>query len=336
MRDDENKKLGEAPDEEKENKDEKSSENNAENKDDAPSQNGKGKKPFADLAQRLITAVFIAVLYVGFILLSFLVDKHFYDALVVLLMVLASFEFVRAISLRFPRPIEIFAYINIVVGYVAFKAIDTMRGSGGITSFFGVLALTFIACIVFNMFSKKHTISNVISTLFVLIYPVAIMTYLLALNYLGEHSHVAILFAFGVTTLVDSMAYFVGSIVRGPKLCPTISPKKTISGAIGGLLGGLLGGYIISVFAQFNFVGCVPIYADPVANILNFLFLGLGTSVFCQIGDLISSYIKRACGIKDFGKILKGHGGFMDRIDGVIIAAVFIFIFFNVLRFVVL
>ena len=70
MRDDENKKLGEAPDEEKENKDEKSSENNAENKDNAPSQNGKGKKPFADLAQRLITAVFIAVLYVGFILFS--------------------------------------------------------------------------------------------------------------------------------------------------------------------------------------------------------------------------------------------------------------------------
>ena len=59
--------------------------------------------------------------------------------------------------------------------------------------------------------------------------------------------------------------------------------------------------------------------------------LGLGTSLFCQIGDLISSYVKRACKIKDFGNFLKGHGGFMDRIDGLIISAVFLYIYFTIL-----
>ena len=183
------------------------------------------------------------------------------------------------------------------------------------------------------MFSKNHTINNVISTLFVMIYPVTIMIYLLALNYLAlrQYSSVAIILAFGVTTLVDSMAYFVGSLVRGPKLCPTISPKKTISGAIGGLIGGIGGGLIVMVFANFGLFYCAPISSVPALNVMHFIFLGLGTALFCQIGDLISSYIKRACQIKDFGTLLKGHGGFMDRMDGVMVSAVFIFIYFTIL-----
>lgn len=314
---------------------------NDENKNNIISQpeNGSGdggdKRRPSNLKQRLLTAVFIAVLYVAPILLSIYVHEIFYDALIVFLMLVASYEFSRAISVRFAKPINLFVVANIVVGYTVFKLVDMFMGGGGITSFFGVLALTFIACIVYNMFSRRYNINNVVSTLFVMIYPGAIMTYLLALNYLGGYSVVAIIMAFGVTTLTDSMAYFVGSTVRGLKLCPKISPKKTISGAVGGLIGGLAGGVIIYFFSQAGIVGCQPIVTATVPNFLYFLFLGLGTSLFCQIGDLISSYIKRACGIKDFGKILRGHGGFMDRIDGLIISSLFIFIYFTILGVVI-
>ena len=295
-----------------------------------PSQSG---KRFGDLKQRLITSALLAVLYVGSILLTIFVSPYFYDAFVVFMMVMASMEFARAVSNKFAKTITGFVYATIVLGYTAFSVVHNLHGSGGITSFYGVLALVFIACIVYNMCSKKFTINNVISTLFVMIYPVTIMAYLLALNYLPlrEYTPIAILFAFGVTTLVDSMAYFVGSIVRGPKLCPTISPKKTISGALGGLLGGIGGGLVIMAFANLGWFNCLPLSSNGVLNTLHFVFLGLGTAVFCQIGDLISSYIKRACGIKDYGTLLKGHGGFMDRMDGVIISAVFIFIYFTIM-----
>lgn len=299
----------------------------------APEPNG--KKERSNLQQRLITAVFIAVLYIAPILLGFYVSGLFYDALIVFLMFAASYEFSRAISVKFAKPINAFVFINIALGYVAFKLTDEFLGMGGVTSFFGVMAIVFIACIVYNMISSKYNITNVVSTLFVMIYPGAIMSYLIALNYLGSYSHVAIIMAFGATTLTDTMAYFVGSTVKGPKLCPKISPKKTISGAIGGLVGGIIGGVIIYFFAKYGVAGCEPILSATVPNVLHFLFLGLGTSLFCQIGDLISSYVKRACGIKDFGKILKGHGGFMDRIDGLIISSVFIFIYFTIVGIVV-
>ncbi|MBR2989011.1 MAG: phosphatidate cytidylyltransferase [Clostridia bacterium] len=302
----------------------------------APSENPepeKKSKPLSDLKTRLITAAFLAVLYVGGILLSIFVSHYFYDALVVFLMLMASTEFANAISGKFAKAMKWFVYATIVLGYSAFIFVHIAHGSGGITSFFGVLALVFIASIVYNMFSRKHTINNVISTLFVMIYPVTIMVYTLALNYLPlpQFSPMAIILVFGGTTLVDSMAYFVGSIVRGPKLCPTVSPKKTISGAIGGLIGGVGAALIIMVFGNLRILGCVPISTNTVINVIHFVVLGLGIAIFCQIGDLVSSYIKRACEIKDYGTLLKGHGGFMDRMDGVTVASVFVFIYFTIL-----
>ena len=184
------------------------------------------------------------------------------------------------------------------------------------------------------MMNPKLNINNAVITLFVMIYPETILTYLLALSYLGDFSPVAIIMAFGATTLTDTMAYFVGSIFRGPKLCPHISPNKTVSGSIGGLFGGIIAGIVIWVFAEFGIFNCVPIVYSGVANFFHFVILGFITAISCQMGDLISSYIKRQCKIKDFGNILRGHGGFMDRIDGLIISAVFIYAYFTVVRIV--
>ena len=319
------------------------------NLEQTPVDNGgdnNGKRKRSNFHVRTLTAVFIAVLYVAPILLGIYIYDIFYDALVVFLMVVAAFEFSRAIAIKYSKPVNFFVYANIVVGYAAFKLVSEIgRGQGGITAFFGVLAVTFIACIVFTMCSKNYEVGNAISTLFVMIYPTTIMVYTLGLAYFmpestsditglsvfGAQSLNAILLLFICTTLTDTMAYIVGSTVKGPKLCPKISPKKTISGAIGGLVGGTFGGVIVYLLAKYGALGCAPITAAVVPNVLHFLVLGLGTSLFCQIGDLISSYVKRSCGIKDFGNFLKGHGGFMDRIDGLIISAVFLYIYFAIL-----
>ena len=111
----------------------------------------------------------------------------------------------------------------------------------------------------------------------------------------------------------DSAALFVGMALGKHKLAPRVSPKKTVEGAVGGLLGGMLGMVIFRII--FFLVTEVQL------NIAWCLLLGLAGAVMGQLGDLSFSAIKRECGIKDYGRLLPGHGGVLDRFDSVIFAS---------------
>jgi phosphatidate cytidylyltransferase len=115
-----------------------------------------------------------------------------------------------------------------------------------------------------------------------------------------------ILFLFAVVWATDILAYFVGRAVGGPKLAPAISPGKTWSGAIGGLVGGIAAG--IAVAAVFGEIG-LPI-----------VLVGAVLSVVSQLGDLFESGVKRRYGVKDASGLIPGHGGMMDRVDGLVAA----------------
>lgn len=107
----------------------------------------------------------------------------------------------------------------------------------------------------------------------------------------------------------DIGAYFAGRAIGGPKLAPSISPKKTWSGFFGGLIAAIIGSLILLRFSE-SFSIYMPI-------------LIVGTlSVASQIGDLFESWIKRRFDVKDSGQLIPGHGGIMDRVDGLIIVAV--------------
>ena len=84
---------------------------------------------------------------------------------------------------------------------------------------------------------------------------------------------------------------------------------------------------------SFSIGGMTMMFDSPWADVLNWIIIGIGSAVFCEMGDLLSSYVKRVCGIKDFGNVLAGHGGFMDRVDGLIISSVFIFAYMSVVSF---
>jgi phosphatidate cytidylyltransferase len=118
----------------------------------------------------------------------------------------------------------------------------------------------------------------------------------------------AILFLFAVVWATDIFAYFVGRSLGGPKLAPSISPGKTQSGALGGTLGGVVAGVAHAAFAG---LGNLPLLA-----LVAFLL-----SVVSQVGDLFESWVKRRHGVKDSGNIIPGHGGVMDRVDGLVAAA---------------
>lgn len=125
---------------------------------------------------------------------------------------------------------------------------------------------------------------------------------------------------FGVAVGGDTFAYFVGSAVGGPKLCPRISPNKTIAGAVGGLVGSVLVamavGRIFAAVAPDLGVN-VPLWADAL--------LGLVGGMAGQMGDLFASLVKRHCKVKDFGHIFPGHGGMMDRLDSVFFVAIVVY-----------
>ncbi|MBR2974394.1 MAG: phosphatidate cytidylyltransferase, partial [Clostridia bacterium] len=136
-------------------------------------------------------------------------------------------------------------------------------------------------------------------------------------------------FIFAVSALTDVFAYFVGILFGKHKLCPNISPNKTIEGSIGGLAGGLLGSALVYwVFEVWQIFGeglGLSIHGLSTPNlVIVYVAIGLIGSVLTQIGDLLASLIKRHCGIKDYGKILGAHGGVMDRLDGVMLNAVFV------------
>lgn len=120
----------------------------------------------------------------------------------------------------------------------------------------------------------------------------------------------------------DTFAYFTGLYLGRKKLCPGISPKKTIEGSIGGVLGSLLVCILYGIYLN-NLLD---------TNILSrhFIVLGVLTSIISQFGDLTASLIKRNYGIKDFGKIFPGHGGILDRFDSIIFAAPIVYYYISI------
>lgn len=278
---------------------------------------------------RSITAIFIAAVYIATILLSVYLNKIFYDLFVLAVAIGAGLEICRAIEKKFTPALDIFVILYVILGYVAFYLTEEYLAAGlGLAGYFGMLAILTLICFIYCGLNKSKTYRNAVSTLLAMVYPVTILVYMLGINYFSPAYHISgILLVFIVSCLTDTFAYLIGSLLKGPKLCPKISPKKTISGACGGLIGGMGGAMIVYAFAKFGVLHCRLFSSGQTVNVIHFLVLGLLGSVFNQIGDLVASYFKRKCDIKDYGSILPGHGGVLDRIDGMMFNAVIIYIY---------
>ena len=154
------------------------------------------------------------------------------------------------------------------------------------------------------------------------------ITYIRAMNFGNFYIWLVFIGAF----ITDSCAYFIGCRFGKHKLCPKISPKKTVEGAVAGVIGGGLAfvvfGVIVNLFFT-DFLGGGHIHLGRL------FLLGLIAAVMSEIGDLVASSIKRQFNIKDFGNILPGHGGILDRCDSIIMVAPVIFLFLYNINIVV-
>ena len=198
-----------------------------------------------------------------------------------------------------------------------------------------LIALSLSICLALAVFTFKAEmeLKDLLATIFSLIYPMALVSLAFALSReFPCGGTFAISFAIFLPVFSDTFAYLVGSTLGKRKLCPSISPKKTVAGAIGGLLGSVL--CAVTFFLLFDLYAVIPVgyvtFSDSVAvRAVVFVVLGIVGGILAEIGDLAASRIKRTMNIKDFGNIFPGHGGVLDRLDSIMFTLVMLFTAFT-------
>lgn len=190
----------------------------------------------------------------------------------------------------------------------------------GVEGVFMAYALFIAALFMIKTFFARYDFQSIAYTAFTGLYPQLFMVFLYKIACLpGQRlSLMMILLAVAAASGSDIFAYFVGSLMGKHKLCPALSPNKTVEGAVGGVLGGVL--CTLAVVLIFGEQEC-PLYVYALA--------GAVLAVFSQFGDLASSIAKRYFGVKDFGSLIPGHGGMLDRVCSIIFILPILFIFFK-------
>ena len=273
------------------------------------------------ILKKTLTGLLMLAVFIGFVLLTSLWDgqgQYFFDALVIIVLGLSTFEMVKCTRQK-GYNVEIIPLVIVVLGvYPAIKFL-------GYFGFFMVLVAGMILSFCFFVFDQRVKLKDMLMTLFIMLYPIApIMCVLQTMNAYGM---LPFLMACASAMLADTIAYYAGSAIKGPKIFPKISPNKTYSGSIIGLVGGVAGALIIyAMFEYANIPVNAPIkFSDVLPNpILFYSLMGLAIGVVSEIGDLFASRVKRELEIKDFSNLLGSHGGLMDRLDSIIFAVLFV------------
>lgn len=268
-----------------------------------------GRFNIKNLIQRVITGI------VGFGVLGLAIWLHGYylKAAVLIVSLIIEYEMIKTVRSTGVQPIA-----PVLYGFALFMwpVLEVTDLAGVFTLQMICVVLIFVTGIIFERFEFE----SIFTSIFMLYYPQLFFVFLYLIIDLGktdlELSRLLVIIAFAASTFTDIAAYFVGNFMGKTPLCPRISPKKTIEGALGGLCGGV--GAVLAVALIID-VGRVSIAA--------YILLAIILSVLAQIGDLAASVVKRRYKVKDFGSILPGHGGFLDRMDSTLFILPVLYIF---------
>lgn len=182
----------------------------------------------------------------------------------------------------------------------------------------------------------KVAFDSLMSTVFPMLYPGLFFSLIITLQDLDTRtaSTLALVLAFFIASVNDTFALFIGLRFGKHRLSPEISPKKSVEGAVAGLVASV-GFAVLAPVVTRSMSASFPemqaqLAAAPLPPLWAFALLGLVAGVLSQIGDLVASLVKRHCGIKDFGTIFPGHGGMLDRMDGILFCGVACYVFFKI------
>ncbi len=259
------------------------------------------------------TRTISGILLVIIIALTAIIGGDLLYGTVFLVSLIGLFELYRVGGIH-KTPLAIIGYIAAVVYFILLRFVD----GNHFTVFAVGLLIAVMAVYVFTF--PKYSTEKVIMAYFGVMYVPVMMSFMYQLRNYNEDGVYTFWLIFICSWACDTCAYLAGVICGKHKMAPVLSPKKTIEGAIGGVLGAALIGAIYGV-----------VIGDKLSGIDNapvlFAVIAAVGGLISMIGDLCASAIKRNYDIKDYGKLIPGHGGIMDRFDSVIITAPLIYYF---------
>ncbi|MCO4821661.1 MAG: phosphatidate cytidylyltransferase [Flavobacteriaceae bacterium] len=271
--------------------------------------------------KELVVRAFSGLLYVSLFVFA-LQSQH---ALIVLFFVfglISITEFNKLIKHTGISSYIIFCILYFVFAYWPL-VMSSKTGFTEAIQILHVLTIFVLLLLIKDLFSQKtlplFVTNKFINTTFYL--SSAFIFIILIANYYETYNPNILLGSFVIVWVNDTFAYLVGKNFGKQKLFASISPKKTVEGFLGGLLFACISSYFIAKFTH-------------TLDFTSWLILSIIVSVFGTLGDLIESKYKRQAGVKDSGVIMPGHGGLLDRLDSIIFAAPFIYLFLIILKYV--
>jgi len=271
--------------------------------------------------KEILVRSFSGLLYILLLLIS-LKFQYAVIALFFVFGLICMLELSRLIQLKSIIPYIIFIILYTVFGFWQL-ALTSSVGLDEATQILMVISIFVELFLIKDLFSEKtiplfKTKRFIITTFYL---SSAFVFLILIANYHKEYNPCILLGSFILVWTNDTFAFLVGKNFGKQKLFEKISPKKTVEGFLGGLFFSCIASYFIATFTEslsFN----------------SWLILSIIISVFGTLGDLIESKFKRQANVKDSGAIMPGHGGLLDRLDSIIFAAPFIYLFLRVFQYV--
>ena len=209
---------------------------------------------------------------------------------------------------------------SLLIPSLIFTAILPVFGFGTVWKLSLYLYSLLMFCVMVIKRQKLNVKDVAVAYSMTLLITLSLNTIIELRNWSGNYSNFYVLLALATSWMSDTGAYFSGKIFGKNKLCPDVSPKKTIEGAVGGVMSSVLANlFICFIFEKFLFNPEAYVNYPRVAILV---FFG---AIFSIIGDLCFSMIKRSYQVKDFGSVIPGHGGVLDRFDSVIFVAPFVY-----------
>lgn len=262
--------------------------------------------------KRVVSGIVLVIIIVAVLMLG----GPYLFAFNLLIAGIAFFELTKAMKVRGnqtkPCLIEYFGLLGVIGYYLIVYFANTQ------TYIMLSITLTIVAILFVYVFTfPKYEANQIIATVFSFIYAPIMLSYLYMTRCLDYGIYIVWLI-FISSWICDTCAYFVGVAIGKHKMAPILSPKKSIEGAVGGVAGSAIVGLIYAfILLKLGVSSENMIWVYPVISSVG--------AMISMVGDLAASAIKRNFDIKDYGKLIPGHGGIMDRFDSVVFTSPMIY-----------